>query len=161
MTVPKPDRWWPEGTNVARARVLERIIDDVIVHGHRPCILLAEDDPEMLALVASALRRPGMLVIECRDGCELMDAFAAALRAPFSFDFPDLIVADDRMPGWCGLEVLASLRRAGHRVPFILMSAFADDDTRASALRLGAADVRVKPFDLDDLVASVDRILRA
>ena len=62
----------------------------------------------------------------------------------------DAVVSDLRMPVCSGLDVLETLRRTRRTVPFVLMTGFADDDTRARAGRLGAVLLE-KPFMMNDL----------
>ncbi len=63
------------------------------------------------------------------------------------------------MPGWNGLAVLQHLRREDWAMPFIVITAFGDEDTHQEASRLGAAAVFDKPFDVDDLRTAVFNIV--
>src|SRR5438034_9602185 len=67
----------------------------------------------------------------------------------------DAVIADNQLPELCGLDVLAALQRARCPVPFILITAFADEDTRAVARALGAAAFLEKPLSIADLQAAV------
>jgi len=118
-----------------------------------PRVLVAEDDREMRAIVAAALRRLGYAVTEARDGATAVDHIGSCLlhNTP---DPPDVIVADIRMPALTGLSVLASVRELD--LPVILITAFGDDYTHALARRLGAVTVFDKPFDIDMLCAAVE-----
>jgi DNA-binding NtrC family response regulator len=60
-----------------------------------------------------------------------------------------VVICDLLMPGRTGLQVLVACRGRGCCPPFILMTGFADEDTRAEAMRLGAMAVLDKPFVLD------------
>jgi two-component system response regulator AtoC len=121
-------------------------------------ILIAEDDEDMRHLVGETLSRDGYQVQEAADGT-LLQARAALpagnAREPF-----DLIISDIRLPGLTGLEVLERLRRAGRKVPVILMTAFVDERTLAMAASLGSVLIS-KPFELDDLRQVVRRLLPA
>jgi DNA-binding NtrC family response regulator len=66
---------------------------------------------------------------------------------------PDVLVSDVRMPGLGGLDVLRGLRHCEWANPVILITAFGDEATHLEAVRLGAAAVLDKPFDVDDLRA--------
>jgi DNA-binding response OmpR family regulator len=121
----------------------------------RPVVLLADDDPEVRSLLASELRAEGLAVVEVEDGRALVNA-VDELREGHG---PRLIVADHRMPGWTGLQVLAGLRAAHIDVPLVLMTAFGDDWTHAEATRLGAAAVFDKPFPTARLRACVCALL--
>jgi DNA-binding NtrC family response regulator len=72
----------------------------------------------------------------------------------------DVIVSDIRMPGLNGLQLLERLREANPRVGVILFTAYATVDTAVEALRLGANDFLLKPFEMEDLRRSVERVLQ-
>lgn len=126
----------------------------------RPRILLAEDDGDMRALLASFLRQAGYDVVECRDGIELLDKIEGYGPPDEQTDF-DLIISDICMPGVTGLSLLEGLRQWEELRPLkmILITAFGDEQTRERARRLGAVAVLDKPFDLEDLVAKARRAL--
>jgi CheY-like chemotaxis protein len=112
-------------------------------------VLLAEDDPELRALLAAELRADAHEVVEACDGVELM-----ALVEEQSFGGTPghaVVVTDIRMPHLSGLDVLAAYPLTCRSVPFILITAFGDDRTRAEAHALGASCVLEKPLDLTDL----------
>ncbi len=120
-------------------------------------ILLAEDDPELLSLLAWALRGHGYRVTECTDGVELLDQLTW-------FALPDdgqvdLVISDVRMPGISGLNILAGTRSMPGLPPFLLITAFGNDMVHARARRLGAVDVLDKPFEIDDLLARVAALI--
>jgi DNA-binding response OmpR family regulator len=108
--------------------------------------LIAEDDAEMRALVAVALRAEGFAVDEADDGRQLW--LKTLLGEPY-----DLVVSDLRLPIVDGLTVLEDLHERAPSTLVVLMTAFSDDDTRARAERLGAL-LFDKPFKLDELRAA-------
>ena len=129
-----------------------------------PCqrrLLLAEDDAGTRRLLGAALRRQGFEVVEACDGAELLEhisslahehRLAAGGIAVRSGGAYDAVIADNQL--LYGLDVLAALQYV--RCPvFILMTAFADEDTRAEARALGAAALLEKPLSIDDLQAAV------
>jgi DNA-binding response OmpR family regulator len=119
-------------------------------------ILLAEDEPEMRAMLARRLRSRGHRVIEASDGTRLHALIDdLVLAGPPGAPAIDLVISDVRMPGCSGMEVLAWLRRCDWRTPIILITAFGDDELHAEARRLGAFAVFDKPFDLDDLCTAI------
>lgn len=118
----------------------------------RPLVLVAEDDDDMRRLLVRALRNEGFRVRGVRNGVELLNRIGALMLEGRLEAEVDLIVSDVRMPGITGIKVLAGLRRAGARVPLILITAFGDERLHAEARSLGAP-VLDKPFDLDELVA--------
>ncbi|HEY3448975.1 MAG TPA: response regulator [Myxococcales bacterium] len=114
---------------------------------HAPRVLLAEDDPEMRALMAWTLRADGYEVQEVGDGDELLRALGTVELGEGG---PDVVVTDVQMPGVSGLEVLERVRRSRARLPVLLVTAFGDWETHARAEQLGA-EVLDKPIELDDL----------
>jgi len=126
--------------------------------GRRPArVFLGEDDVEMRALMATALRCDGHDVIEAANGLDLLRQ-VQALQASTVTDVRDIVVTDVRMPGASGLEVLAVLRMLLPCVPVILVTGFGDDETHLVANRLGAVMVFDKPFRMDELQAVVRRL---
>lgn len=116
-------------------------------------IFLAEDDDDMRSLISLALRNDGYDVVEAKDGAELLDLLAGASAAPMKR--PDIIVTDVLMPCYSGLGVLAALHKSAWNVPVILITARRDEGVVNDALRLGAAAVVHKPFDIDDLRTAI------
>ncbi|BFI97512.1 MAG: nitrogen regulation protein NR(I) [Rhodanobacter sp.] len=113
-------------------------------------IWIADDDRGVRFVLAAALRDAGLAVRE-------FDA-ADAVRAAMRKSRPALLLTDVRMPGESGLALLEELQSQGIG-PVIVMSAFTDVATTAAAYRAGAADYLAKPFDLDQAVATVRRVL--
>ena len=106
-------------------------------------VLVADDDPAVLGLVAEMLEEEGYAVRRAADG--------ATALAQVESEPPDVVVTDVMMPRLDGLTLAARLRERG--VPVVLMSAVIE--------RLPAAEFALvaKPFDLDDLLAAVQRVL--
>lgn len=115
-------------------------------------IFVAEDDSDLRALMARALRRDGYEVIESADGLELLDCLQDALAMPLSM--PDVIITDVMMPRYSGLGVLRALRRANWFTPVIVVSALGEKHLE-QARELGATAFLKKPFDLDALRTAV------
>lgn len=122
-------------------------------------VLVAEDDREMRRLVVEALRKDGHLVLEAADGAGLVEALAEALGEDPGDARVDVVVSDVRMPGFTGLEVAEYLFLADQRLPFILMTAFGDDDIRRRASAAGAL-LLDKPLSLGELRGAVLRLAR-
>lgn len=116
----------------------------------RPRVAVADDSAEMRALIASTLRADGYEVVESGDGHQLVRMLEPVDPEQRATSV-DLIVSDLRMPELSGLEVLGALHDRALRTPFILITAFGDEDTHREAEQLGAAAVLDKPFDLDRL----------
>ncbi|MDF2728603.1 MAG: putative OmpR family two-component response regulator [Acidimicrobiia bacterium] len=114
-------------------------------------ILIVDDEPRILEVVATYLRRDGYQVETAVDG-------ETARRGLTEFK-PDLVVLDLMLPAVSGFEVLNDIRRDGD-VPVILLTARAEESDRVAGLELGADDYVVKPFSPRELVARVRTILR-
>lgn len=116
------------------------------------CVVLAEDDPELRALIERWLRYDGYEVESAADG----DGLAQLLE---SRRHPDLVITDQRLPYRDGTDVLRELRRRGEQTQVLLMSGFADVGLHERARRLGVSAVVDKPFDLDAFRALVAELL--
>jgi CheY-like chemotaxis protein len=112
-------------------------------------ILLAEDHVEMRHYLYAELRADGHHVHTTGDGREMMNALTSLSELPIVM--LDVIIMDVRMPGCSGLQILAALREARWTTPVILITAFGEKQLHEEAMRLGAAVVFDKPFDVDDL----------
>jgi CheY-like chemotaxis protein len=129
--------------------------DHAVAHARVPRVVLAEDDPDVLRMVTVALRGFGYEIIEARTGAELLDKLGHALLSGDPSARPDVIISDIRMPGLTGMEILEGLRQAEWSTAIVLMTAYADGDTREEAQRLGVDALFAKPFDIDDLATAV------
>ena len=118
---------------------LESTIDSSVPAAPTLRALVADDDPYMLDLVASILRKEGFLVEAVSNGTDLVAFLASGSE-------PNLMITDVQMPGMSGLAVLSYVRLRHSRVPVILMTAFATDHLRERALADGASAVLGKPF---------------
>ena len=116
-----------------------------------PRILLADDEPDILAPVGYALRADGFDVDTVGDG-------EAALEAARSGDY-DLLVLDVMMPGLQGTEVCRQLR-AESIVPIIMLTAKDAEIDRVLGLELGADDYVTKPFSTRELSSRIRAVLR-
>jgi CheY-like chemotaxis protein len=116
-------------------------------------ILAADDDPDILALVAFRLGRDGHEVVTAVDGEE---ALTRATR-----QLPDLVILDIRMPKMTGLEVLRALRaeETTRAVPVILLTASVQDEAVQDGYDAGADDYIKKPFSPQELAGRVERLL--
>lgn len=73
---------------------------------------------------------------------------------------PNIIISDIRMPGESGLEMLENVRREFPRIPIIIMTAFSDLESTVSSLQKGAYDYITKPFDIKEMISSVEKSLK-
>jgi DNA-binding response OmpR family regulator len=114
-------------------------------------IVVAEDDASIRELVVHHLRREGFRCEEAPDG-------PAALRRARAG--ADLLVLDLGLPVVDGFEVVRTLRREGHELPILVLSARADEIDRVVGLEIGADDYVTKPFSPREIVARVKAIGR-
>ncbi|MEP7043349.1 MAG: nitrogen regulation protein NR(I) [Dokdonella sp.] len=114
-------------------------------------IWIVDDDRSVRFVLGAALREAGWQPREFGD--------AEAALAALMDSTPDLLFTDVRMPGASGLKLLERVAAHEPRFPVIVMSAFTDVASTASAYRLGAFDYLPKPFDLDQAVAAARRAL--
>lgn len=118
----------------------------------KPRLLVVEDDPALAQALALALSRRGFNVAQATNGRMALDR---ALSESFS-----AIVLDLTLPEMDGLEVLRSMRTKGNTTPVIVLTARGTVGDRVQGLRLGADDYLPKPFDLDELEARLQAMLR-
>jgi CheY-like chemotaxis protein len=114
-------------------------------------VVLAEDDDEMRTMLSALMRAEGYDVVEARHGIELLELVESMVLRSDGEAIVEMIVSDVRLPGMTGLRAIAQLRRSDWNTPVVLISAFADAETRAEAARLGAIMLE-KPFDLHELM---------
>jgi response regulator NasT len=110
-------------------------------------ILVVDDDRLVLATVAHGLAQAGYEVIDADNGD---DAILLAREHR-----PQLALLDIRMEGKSGFDVAQTLRDA-YRIPFMFLSAFADEATIAKVQSLGALAYLIKPLDVGQIVPSVE-----
>ena len=120
-----------------------------------PLVLVADDDEDILTLVALRFRRSGLEVILARDGEEALELIQT--RAP------DAAVLDIAMPKLTGLEVVRRVRdsEATKSMPIVLLTARAAEKDVELGLDAGADEYITKPFSPQDLYACVQSVLGA
>ncbi|MGC1457611.1 MAG: response regulator transcription factor [Steroidobacteraceae bacterium] len=114
-------------------------------------VLIADDDRDLLDLIAFTLSQAGFLPIKAADG-------TAALRL-FDSERPDLIVLDINMPGASGFRVCESIRTQSG-VPIMMLTARNEEEDLVRALELGADDYLTKPFSPRTLLARIRALMR-
>jgi DNA-binding response OmpR family regulator len=114
-------------------------------------LLTADDDKDLLALIAFTLSQAGYLVVKASDG-------PSAIRA-FEAEAPDLVILDINMPGASGFQVCEAIR-AKARTPVMMLTVRGEEEDLVRALDLGADDYLTKPFSPRTLLARVKALLR-
>ena len=115
-------------------------------------ILIAEDDLIMLKTIEHRLKKDGHTVILAADGREALKELEVLS--------PDLIITDIMMPFSSGLEIVeAAKKKAGKKIPVIVLSAMGQENVVLEAFQLGADDFITKPFSPNELSMRVKRYL--
>ena len=121
-----------------------------LVHAMR--ILLAEDEPALATWLARALEQTGVLADWVGDGRDVRPSLAARRY--------DALVLDLGLPGLDGRDVLAALRGQGETIPVLVLTARDSLMERVGSLNEGADDFLAQPFDLDELEARLQALVR-
>ena len=115
-------------------------------------LLVVDDEPNIVDLLATSLRFAGFEVATARNGSE-------ALRLAPEFR-PDLLVLDVMMPGIDGFSVVRRLRQDGMTAPVVFLTAKDSTEDKVTGLTLGGDDYVTKPFSLEEVVARIRAVLR-
>jgi two-component system response regulator AdeR len=116
-----------------------------------PLALIAEDDKDIADILRAYLEREGFRTVQAGDGRTALDLHLALK--------PDVLLLDITMPLVDGWEVLSEIRRRGG-TPVLVLTALDQDIDKLQALRIGADDYVVKPFNPVEVVARVKAVLR-
>jgi len=114
-------------------------------------ILIADDEPHMRRLLEIMLQKMGHTVFAASDGQEALEL---ARKNPV-----DLVITDLRMPRIDGITLLSRLREEGQDVPVIVITAHGTVESAVDAMKRGASDYLLRPFDLDALELAIERVL--
>jgi DNA-binding NtrC family response regulator len=112
-------------------------------------LLLVDDEAEFLEPTAARLARREVACKTARTGQAALEALAAQ---PF-----DCVVADIRMPGMDGMQLLVRIRREYPHLPVVLLTGHGSVELGVRGMDLGAFDYLLKPVDLDELLDTVRR----
>ncbi len=147
----------PRSSDIFGAEETERV-GASHVQQRVPKIVIAEDDREMRRYLAEKFRKFDYDVVEAEDGTGVLGYVATGLIVGDGQDV-DLVISDIRMPGTDGLRLLSALRSIRRDLPVVLITAFGNPVTHEEALLRGARAVINKPFEFDELLAVVRRLL--
>lgn len=115
-------------------------------------ILIIEDEPGLVTTLGDRLRKHGYLVSAASDG---KTGLEIAMREPV-----DLILLDLMLPGQNGLNVCEKLRKAGSSTPILMLTARRQTKDKVAGLKAGGDDYLTKPFQMAELLARVEALLR-
>jgi two-component system phosphate regulon response regulator PhoB len=114
---------------------------------NQPYILYAEDDPDTRELVQLFLRQAGFRVSVRGDSSEVLSLVAT--------DHIDVLLLDNWMPGITGLELCRRIRSFNQTMPILFCSGAVTEADKKAALSAGAQGYIGKPFDPEDLIATL------
>jgi two-component system response regulator PhoP len=115
-------------------------------------LLLVEDDPNLSRSLATQLEQAGYSVEKSTDGREGLY---------YAREYPvDLAIVDLGLPSMSGVELIKQLRADGKEYPILVLTARDRWQDKVEVLKLGADDYVVKPFNVEELLARVDALLR-
>lgn len=115
-------------------------------------ILLVEDDPSTARSIELALKKEGFV-------CDTTDLGEEGLEIGRLYDY-DLMILDLMLPDMDGYEVVRRLRAARVQTPVLILSGLTDTDKKIKGLGVGADDYVTKPFDMAELVARIQAVVR-
>jgi len=116
-------------------------------------ILIVDDDPHFLRVMARILAGENYLVTTAGGACDALDLIKSAQF--------DLVISDLRMPDCDGLNFLQTLRRDGNNVPVVILTAYGEVDTYLAAMNAGAIEYLNKPIHSEELLRIVRSCLRS
>jgi len=114
-------------------------------------ILIADDDRDLLSLIAFALTQAGYIVEQAADGGQALKLFDSAA--------PELVLLDINMPVANGFQVCERIRERS-QVPIMMLTVRGEEEDLVRALELGADDYLTKPFSPRTLIARIKALLR-
>ncbi|QSQ20115.1 sigma-54-dependent Fis family transcriptional regulator [Pyxidicoccus parkwayensis] len=114
-------------------------------------VLLVDDDPAVAKVLGALLTQAGLTTHTARDGQEALSLLG---RKPI-----DVVVSDVRMPGMDGMQLLGEVSRSWPDVPVILLTAHGTVPLAVEAMKAGAADFVLKPFDREEILFTIRKAL--
>jgi two-component system, NtrC family, response regulator AtoC len=114
-------------------------------------ILIADDEANMRWALDKALSKAGYEVVTAENGPTALESIRS--------ERPDLVLLDLKMPKMDGIEVLREIKAIVPDILVIMMTAHGSTPTAVEAMKLGAYDFIIKPFDIEELLLTVDKAL--
>ena len=122
----------------------------------KPRVLIVDDDDGVRYTIAGILEEHDVEIREAASGEEALRQYEAEPERP-----PQLVITDLRMPGIDGMELLSRLRAYPDPPKVVMITAHGTERMAVEAIKRGAYDYFRKPFELDELLAVVDRALES
>jgi two-component system, NtrC family, response regulator PilR len=119
--------------------------------GNKSSVLVVDDEEALRSVLSNELINEGYDVQTASDGD---DAIAAIDKTPF-----DLVLLDIKMPRVSGFEVLKHIKEHAGGTKVVMLTGFADLKNAIESKKLGADDFVSKPYDLVDLLTTIERVL--
>ncbi len=116
-------------------------------------ILIVDDDPQLRKSFQKILVEEGYTLQTASTG----EAGICSMEQ----NSPDLVIMDVRMPGINGLEAFKAMHKLDSKLPVIIMTAFGTTDTAIEAIKAGAFDYILKPFDIPEILNLIEKALQA
>ena len=114
-------------------------------------VLVIDDDPGLAEVIELLLENEGHTPLHAAT---VKEGVERALSAS-----PDIVVTDLKLPDGTGLDVVQRVRAGRPELPLILITSYSSLDSAIGALRAGAVDYLIKPFENDDFLQAVERAL--
>jgi DNA-binding NtrC family response regulator len=123
---------------------------------NKKTILVVEDEEKMQRVLEIHLQSAGYQVVQATTAEQAVELLRSATDAtpPFALALTDL-----RLPGMDGLELLKRMGMETPSLPVIVMTAFGSIETAVEAMKAGASDYILKPFSLEDLMITIEKVL--
>ncbi len=115
-------------------------------------LLIIEDEQDLLTDIKASLEAENYIVDTSSDGNE---GYFFATEYPL-----DAAIIDIGLPGMSGIEIIQKLRKQGHTLPILILTARSRWQEKVEGLEAGADDYLVKPFQMEELVARLKALLR-
>ncbi len=119
---------------------------------NKASVLIVDDELKIRRILQIMLESENYKTEQAKDGVE-------ALKKMETADF-DLIITDMKMPNMNGIELLEQIQKRDNTVPVIMMTAYGTIQTAVEAMKKGAYDYILKPFDLEEMKITVDKAYR-
>lgn len=116
-------------------------------------ILAVDDEPDMLKLLSMIIKEKTQHTIITTNNP--LEALAIVKQGGI-----DLLIADLKMPGLDGSELLDAVKAVDKNIPVVIMTAFASEEAAAETLQKGGFDFIIKPFRKEQILSTIDKALK-